>query len=115
MEAAKNYPKDRDDAVDCLEMALRPLLQSGMRTLCFGSLNTSVSTIHERRSDKVVREIKKVLASAINFKKIPDSKSIPTDNFGYNTFKTQYKSTIPRNPTYRQLREFAKILLYLNP
>lgn len=55
----KNYPKDRDDAVDCLEMALRPLLQSGMRTLCFGSLNTSVSTIHERRSDKVVREIKK--------------------------------------------------------
>lgn len=55
----KNYPKDRDDGVDCLEMALRPLLQSGMRTLCFGSLNTSVSTIHERRSDKVVREIKK--------------------------------------------------------
>ena len=53
-------------------------------------------------------KLKKVLASAINLKKIPDSKSIPTDNFGYNTFKTQYKSTIPRNPTYRQLREFAK-------
>lgn len=55
----KNYPKDRDDGVDCLEMALRPLLQSRNNTLCFGSLNTDVSLIHERRSDRVVREIKK--------------------------------------------------------
>lgn len=55
----KNYPKDRDDGVDCLEMALRPLLQSRNNTLCFGSLNTSVSTMSERGSDKVVREIKK--------------------------------------------------------
>ena len=55
----KNYPKDRDDGVDCLEMALRPLLQSRNNTLCFGSLNTNVSTMSERGSDKVVREIKK--------------------------------------------------------
>lgn len=55
----KNYPKDRDDGVDCLEMALRPLLQSRNNTLCFSSLNTNVSTMSERRSDKVVREIKK--------------------------------------------------------
>lgn len=55
----KNYPKDRDDGVDCLEMALRPLLQSRNNTLCFGSLNTDISLIHERRSDRVVREIKK--------------------------------------------------------
>lgn len=55
----KNYPKDRDDGVDCLEMALRPLLQSRSRTLCFGSLNTNTSILNERRSDKVVREIKK--------------------------------------------------------
>ena len=55
----KNYPKDRDDGVDCLEMALRPLLQSRNNTLCFGSLNTNISTMSERGSDKVVREIKK--------------------------------------------------------
>lgn len=55
----KNYPKDRDDGVDCLEMALRPLLQSRNNTLCFGSLNTNVSIMSERGSDKVVREIKK--------------------------------------------------------
>lgn len=55
----KNYPKDRDDGVDCLEMALRPLLQSRNNTLCFGSLNTNVSTMSERGNDKVVREIKK--------------------------------------------------------
>ena len=55
----KNYPKDRDDGVDCLEMALRPLLQSRNNTLCFSSFNTNVSTMSERRSDKVVREIKK--------------------------------------------------------
>lgn len=55
----KNYPKDRDDGVDCLEMALRPLLQSKSNTLCFSSVNTSVSKLQERRSDKIVREIKK--------------------------------------------------------
>ena len=55
----KNYPKDRDDGVDCLEMALRPLLQSRNNTLCFSSLNTNVSTMSEMSSDKVVREIKK--------------------------------------------------------
>ena len=55
----KNYPKDRDDGVDCLEMALRPLLQSKSNTLCFGSVPTQVSLANERRGDRVVREIKK--------------------------------------------------------
>lgn len=53
-------------------------------------------------------KLKRILASAISSKNIPESKSIPTDRFGYSNFNTHYKSTIPRNPSYRQLREFAK-------
>lgn len=57
---------------------------------------------------RLLEKLKRILASAISSKNIPESKSIPTDNFGYNIFNTHYKSTIPRNPTYKQLREFAK-------
>lgn len=57
---------------------------------------------------RLLEKLKRILASAISSKNIPESKSIPTDRFGYSNFNTHYKSTIPRNPSYRQLREFAK-------
>lgn len=56
----KNYPKDRDDGVDALEMAFRPLVQSTSNTFCFGSLDTDKSRIFNmKRGDRVVREIQK--------------------------------------------------------
>lgn len=56
----KNYPKDRDDGVDALEMAFRPLIQSSGNTLCFGSIDTNKSKLLDmKRGDRVVREIKK--------------------------------------------------------
>lgn len=58
----KNYPKDRDDGVDALEMAFRPLVQSSENSLCFGSINTEKSNLYNmKRGDKVVREIQKSL------------------------------------------------------
>lgn len=58
----KNYPKDRDDGVDCLEMALRPLIQSKASALSFGSLDTEISKKYEQRGgDYNVRTIKKAL------------------------------------------------------
>lgn len=50
--------------------------------------------------------LKKLWASVSN---IPDMRSIPTDRYGYNPLdKNQPKSTLPRNPTYFILRNFAK-------
>ena len=55
----KNYPKDKDDGVDCLEMALRPLLQSSQTKLSFSSVDTGISKKYgQTRGDKGVQSIK---------------------------------------------------------
>jgi hypothetical protein len=53
----------------------------------------------------LLEKLKRILASTF---KIPNTKSVPTDRYGSNLFYNKTKSTLPKNPSYKQLREFAK-------
>lgn len=53
----------------------------------------------------MLEKLKRILASTF---KIPNTKSVPTDRYGSNLFYNKTKSTLPKNPSYKQLREFAK-------
>ena len=46
----RNYPKGHDDGPDCLEMALKPLLETGIANFSFGSIDTEGARMNMNRS-----------------------------------------------------------------
>lgn len=50
----RNYPKGHDDAPDCLQMAMEPLLQTSVASFSFGSIETS-SEKHKKSMDNFLK------------------------------------------------------------
>lgn len=61
----------------------------------------------------MLERLRKILASS---KKVPDMRAFPTDRYGSGSFyDKKFRSTIPKNPTYKQLRNFAKNPIVAHP
>ena len=55
----------------------------------------------------MLEKFRKVWASFLN--KIPEMRAAPTDVYGFRTYSSnKFKSTIPKNPTAKMLRNFAR-------
>lgn len=61
----------------------------------------------------MLEKLKRILAFSSN---IPNMKAVPTDRYGsLGFYDKKYTSTIPKDPTYKQLRNFAKNPIVAHP